>query len=62
MTAITYRRPEPALEILVRSANGIFLRVPLDRFRGRRRPEPQERRNDRKLLREVIAFRQAKKR
>jgi len=60
VTAITYRKPAKPLEILVRSTNGIFLRVPLDTFRGRREA-PQDMRNVRKLLREVIAFSGAKK-
>ena len=58
MTAITYRKP---LEVLIRSANGIFLSVPVDTLRGRRASAPHESRNLRKLLREVIAFKQAKK-
>ena len=61
MTAITYRKPALPLEILVRSANGIFLRVPADGLRGRRVAAPQENRKARKLLREVIALSRAKK-
>ena len=61
MTAITYRKPALPLDILVRSANGIFLRVPLDALRGRRVAAPQENRRTRKLLREGIALSQAKK-
>ena len=61
MSAIAYRKPAQPLEVLVRSANGIFLRVPADTLRGRRDPAPGESRNVRKLLRDVIAFSQAKK-
>jgi hypothetical protein len=61
VTAITYRKPVRPLEAFIRSANGIFLRVPADTLRGRREGAPEESRTDRKLLREVIAFSRAKK-
>ena len=61
MTAITVRKPAQPLEILVRCANGIFLRVPADVLRGRSRSVSEETRSDRKLLREVIACSRAKK-
>ena len=60
MTAITYRKPVKPLEILIRTTNGIFLRVPVDAYRGARQ-KPQMGREVRKLLREVIAFSKTKK-
>jgi hypothetical protein len=60
MTAIAYRKPARPLEFLVRTTNGIFLRVPLDTYRtGREKPEMG--RKVRKLLREVIALSRTKK-
>jgi hypothetical protein len=61
VSAITYRKPAQPLGVLIRSANGIFLRAPVDTLRGRRDAAPEESRNVRKLLREVIAFSRAKK-
>jgi hypothetical protein len=60
MTAITYRKPAKPLEILIRTANGIFVSVPVDAFRGQR-DKPKMGRGVRKLLREVIALSKAKK-
>ena len=61
MSAIAYRKPAQPFGILIRSANGIFLRAPVDTLRGRRDAALEGSRNVRKLLREVIAFSQAKK-
>ena len=61
MTAITYRKPVQPLEAFIRAANGIFLRVPADTLRGRRDGASDDTRQDRKLLRELIAFSRAKK-
>ena len=60
MTAITYRKPEKPLEILLRTTNGIFLRVPVDTYYGARE-KPEMGRKVRRLLREVIAFSKTKK-
>ena len=54
-------RPKPPLEIFFRCTNGILLRVPMDAFLGRRGVAPSERGETRKLLREVVALKQAKK-
>jgi hypothetical protein len=62
VTAITYRKPvRPLEEAFIRSANGIFLRLPVETLRGRRDGAPEQNAKDRKLLREVIAFSRAKK-
>jgi hypothetical protein len=60
MTAITYRKPAKSLEVLVRTTNGIFLRIPVDTFRGQRE-KPKMGREVRKLLRELITLSQTKK-
>jgi hypothetical protein len=66
MTAITARWPlRPgdirSGEMFVRCADGVLLRVPAYGYRGRERP-PGRGRKVRKLLRELIAFKQGKKR
>ena len=60
MTAITYRKPARPLEVLIRTTSGIFVRIPVDTFRGQRE-KPKMGREVRKLLREVIAFSKTKK-
>ena len=60
MTAIAHRKPAKPLEILIRTTNGIFLRVPVGAYQGQRE-KPEMGRKVRKLLRELIALSKTKK-
>ena len=61
MTAITYRRPAQPLEVLMRTADGILLRVSADAYHGHRDRAPGRGRNVRKLVRALVAYKQAKR-
>jgi len=61
MTAITYRKPARPLEVLIKTANGILLRVPFDAVRGRHDRVPGKGRKVRKLLRALVAYKAGKK-
>ena len=61
MTAITYRKPGRPLEILVRTANGIFLRGPIDAVHGSHERAPEKARKVRKLLRSLVARKTGKR-
>jgi len=61
MTAITYRKPVQPLEVLLRTADGILLRVSADAVRGRGDRAPGQGRKARKLLRALVAYKQTRK-
>jgi|KBSMisStaDraftv2_1062788.scaffolds.fasta_scaffold2695640_2 hypothetical protein len=61
MTAITYRKPILPLEILVRTTGGISLQMPIDVARGQRDRAPEDGRKVRKLVRALVAYKQAKR-
>jgi hypothetical protein len=61
MTAITYRKPALPLELLVRTADGISLRMPIDVVRGRQDRAPDDGRKARKLLQALVAYKKGKR-
>ena len=61
MTAITYRKPVQPLEVVLRTADGILLRVSDDAVRGRGDRAPGQGRKARELLRALVAYKQTRK-
>jgi hypothetical protein len=61
MTAITYRRPVTPVEVVMRTANGILLRVPTHTVRGPDERTPDTGRKVRKLVQALVAYKQAKR-
>ncbi len=61
MTAITSRKRTPPLEVFLKTANSILLRVPVDAVRGRHDRAPEKGRRLRKLLRALVAYKNGKK-
>ena len=61
MSAITYRKPAGILELVIRTTDGILLRVPVDAGRHQRDRAADKGRKVRKLLRALVAYKEGKK-